>query len=90
MLDVPEEVAQERHSLPISLDELHRYREGYLKLAAEFGAKIQNGTLNAADLNDNLVFEVVNEFEAGYPTWLNGMFLFNPEQLNPGMTLERN
>lgn len=89
MLDVPAEVAQERHSIPISLDELHRHREGYLKLAAEFGAKIQNGTPNAADLNDKLVFDVVNEYEAGYPTWLNGMFMFNPEQLNPSTPSER-
>ncbi len=88
MLDVPEEVAQERHNLPISLEELHQYREGYLKLATEYRAKIQNGTLSAVDLNDNLVFEVVNEFEASYPSWLNGMFLYNPEQLNPGMSSE--
>ena len=89
MLDVPEEIAQERHNLPISLEELRQYREGFLKLADEFGAKIQNGTLSAVDLNDNLVFEAVNAFERDYPTWLNGMFLFNPEQVNPGMSEER-
>ena len=90
MYDVPEEVAQERHVLPISLEELQGYREGYLKLAAEFGAKIQDGTLSAADLTDSLVFEAMNEFEATYPTWLNGMFMFNPEQINPSTPSERN
>ncbi len=86
LLEVPVDVAQQRHDIPISREVVTRSRESYLELADSFGAKIMSGVEPPADISDRLAAEVVNAFEKRYPNWLNGLFLYNPNQLNPGMS----
>ena len=83
LLDVPVDVAQRRHDISISREVVSRNREHYLELADRFGVKIISGVEPQAEISDRLVADVVNEFEKRYPTWLNGLFLWNPNQLNP-------
>ena len=90
LLDVPEEVAQVRHELPVSIDTLRRYRGLHNTLASEYGAKVLDGTRDAVSLGDELAEDVVRDFEARYPTWLNALLLYNPSQLNPnGVSQEK-
>ena len=86
LLEVPVDVAQRRHDIAISREVVSRSRERYLELADRFGAKIISGVEPPGDISDRLIAEVMNEFEKRYPNWLNGLFLWNPKQLNPGMS----
>ena len=83
LLDVPEPVAQARHALPISTQRLAEYRRWYLSLGPAFGARVEDGQRGAGELGDETAARVVREFQARYPTWLNGLLLSNPRQLNP-------
>ncbi len=83
LLDVPEEVAQQRHELPMSIEALRQYRELHRKLAPEYGTKLLDGTRDVIGLSNELAEDVIRDYEARYPTWLNALLLFNPSQINP-------
>lgn len=88
LLDVPEDVAQDRHELSLDLELLGQNRERYLELSTRFGAQIQNGLESPSELGDKLQSDVLRDFEATHPNWVNWLLLYNPNQLNPGMSPE--
>ncbi|MFQ5874415.1 MAG: nucleotidyltransferase family protein, partial [Dehalococcoidia bacterium] len=85
VLDVPELVAQRRHTLPLSEDVLREQRRLYQDLGAGANARVVDGTRTSDEVIHEVAMEVIARFMENYPTWVNGLLLSNPSQRNPNM-----
>ena len=83
LLDVPVEVAQERHELPVTEGTLTEYRAQFMALAPNINAHIVDGTRSITEIGDGITAEVLKYWSDRYETWLNALLLSNPGQRNP-------
>jgi thymidylate kinase len=85
-LDIPNAVATQRKDEDTDADFLRRQREAYTRLTRRFNlcVKKTDGDFNL--IADEIVGEVLNPYFDGFRTFINGLFLSNPSQLNPRHT----
>lgn len=84
MLDVPADIAAERSLDAEDAADLEAQRALYGRALLALRMRLLDVGGDFAETNDRLVREVLQEYEDDFPTLTNGIFLSNPEQLNPG------
>ncbi|OGO22184.1 MAG: hypothetical protein A2144_14865 [Chloroflexi bacterium RBG_16_50_9] len=82
LLDVPESVSAQRKENVTGPEYLRRERNFYLELANLYHLRIKGTGREFSDNADEIVREVAASFYDRFPTFLNGIFLSNPAQLN--------
>jgi dTMP kinase len=81
LLDVEPEAAFQRTPDSPSLPELREQRELYLAVARRRGLRVRDTGAGFDETNDDLVREVLRDYEGRFDTFLNGLMLSNPRQL---------
>jgi len=81
-LDVPESISTERKDANTDIDYLSQLRQNYLKLAGRYHLNIKETAREFDATADEIVREVAVPYFNQYPTFLNGIFLSNPAQIN--------
>jgi len=82
LLDIPEEVCAERKSENTDPAYLARQRQAYLKLAARHNLRIKRTDSEFKETADAVTREVLTSYYRDYGTFIRGLFLSNPGQLN--------
>lgn len=82
LLDVPEEICAQRKSDNTDADYLHRQRKAYLDLAARYNLKVKKTDGEFGPIADEITREVMIAYYRDYGTFIRGLFLSNPGQLN--------
>jgi thymidylate kinase len=84
LLGVPADVAAGRSLDAEEAADLESQRALYGRALLALRMRLLDVTRDFAEANDRLVREVLQEYEDSFPTLTNGLFLSNPDQLNPG------
>jgi dTMP kinase len=82
LLDAPAKVAAERSLDPEDAGQLAAQRALYHKVAKARGLRVVDASGALAEASDVIVREVLTNFEDNHRTFVNGLLLSNPEQLN--------
>jgi thymidylate kinase len=82
VLDLSPETAQERKTDEVWHAEIDAERRRYQALAGQHGLRVLSTEGGFAESNDLLLREVIMTYMAGYETWLNALFFYNPSQKN--------
>jgi thymidylate kinase len=82
LLDVPEAESAKRKDASINIDYLKQLRQSYLKLAKRRHLNTKDTACEFEAIADETVLEVGVPYFNRYPTFLNGLFLSNPAQIN--------
>lgn len=83
LLDVDSEAAAERSLDAEDVADLETQRTLYDRVLLGLRMRLLDVTADFAEANDRLVREVLQEYEDGFATLSNAIFLSNPDQLNP-------
>ncbi|HVP57851.1 MAG TPA: nucleotidyltransferase family protein [bacterium] len=87
LLDVPADVTVARQAdenlSAAACEELARHREAYLAMARAYGLKVLETRNGQQETTSRIVRETMLKYYDGYRTWLNALFLSNPNQMNP-------
>jgi thymidylate kinase len=81
-LDVPESVSTQRKDASTDIDYLKQLRREYLQLADRYHLRTKETAREFDITADEIVREVAMPYFNQYPTFLNGLFLSNPSQIN--------
>lgn len=84
LLDLPAEIAAYRSLDPEDAADLRIQRDLYREMADATGAQMLDVSGDFAPASNRLVREALQQYEDGFATFTNGLFLSNPAQLNPG------
>jgi thymidylate kinase len=82
LLDVSEEACAQRKSENTEADYLRKQRKLYQELAGRYHLRIKNTDREFGDIADEITREVLTQYYRDYGTFLRGLFLSNPGQLN--------
>jgi thymidylate kinase len=83
LLDLPAEIAAYRSADPEDVTDLARQRELYRRMVDAQKLYLLDVSGGFMDSNDRLVQRVLQAYEDSFATFTNGLFLSNPDQLNP-------
>lgn len=87
LMDVPADVTVARQAdecrSTSSCEELARQRSAYMTLAGTYGLKVLETHSRPAETTSRVVRETLLKYYDRYSTWLNALFLSNPNQMNP-------
>jgi dTMP kinase len=86
LLDIPEDICAQRKDEDTDPDYLRRQRVVYMELARRYHLRIKNTDGEFSAIADEIVGEVLNPYFENYRTFLSGLFISNPGQLNPRRT----
>jgi thymidylate kinase len=81
-LDVPEAVSTQRKDASTDIGYLRQLRRNYLELAGRYQLKTKETARESETTANEIVREVATPYFNQYPTFLNGLFLSNPAQIN--------
>jgi glycosyltransferase involved in cell wall biosynthesis/thymidylate kinase len=84
LLDIPEKVCAARKNDNTAPGYLRRQRKAYFELAGRYELKIKDTNRELKLTVDEIVREVMPPYLDNFETALNGLFLANSSQLNPG------
>jgi dTMP kinase len=83
VLDVSPVTAQARKAGEIWHVDVEHERRRFQALAAQLQLQLLSTEGDFARSNDVLIHDVITHYMAGYETWLNALFFYNPSQKNP-------
>jgi thymidylate kinase len=89
LLDLPAEIAAYRSADPEDENDLARQRELYRRAADAQKLTLLDVSGGFMDSNGRLVREALQSYENDFATLTNGMFLSNPDQLNPDLLADQ-
>ncbi len=81
-LDIPEKVCAQRKSENTDTDYLARQRKAYLELTVRYNLKTKRTDREFREIADEITPEVLTSYYHDYGTFIRGLFLSNPDQLN--------
>jgi len=82
LLDIPAQVCAERKSENTDTAFLERQRKAYLELAERYKLRIKKTDREFTEIADEVTHEVLTSYYRDYDTFIRGLFLSNPGQLN--------
>ncbi len=82
LLDIPEDTCANRKDEDTDIDYLRRQRRAYTELADRYHLQVKKTDSDFSTLADEIVSEVMTPYFENFETFLNGLFLSNPSQLN--------
>jgi thymidylate kinase len=85
LLDIPEEVCAQRKDEDTDVGYSRCQRRAYIELAERYHLRIKRTDGELSALDDEITREVLIPYFDNFETFLNGLFLSNPSQLNKQM-----
>jgi dTMP kinase len=82
LLDLPEDVCAQRKDEDTNPDYLRQQRRVYMALADRYDLRLKRTDREFGTTADEIVHEVMVPYYKNFGTFLNGIFLSNPSQLN--------
>ena len=82
-LDIPEDISAQRKAEDTEPGYLRRQRQAYNKLIERYHLHCKRTDQEFSIIADEILSEVATPYYANFKTFLNGLFLSNPSQLNP-------
>ena len=87
LLDVPAELSVGRHAdedgSTAACEELSKQRLEYKYLATTYNLKVLPTSSGLDETSSQIVHETLLKYYENYATWINGLLLSNPNQMNP-------
>ncbi|MFA5309036.1 MAG: nucleotidyltransferase family protein [Dehalococcoidales bacterium] len=81
-LDVPEAVSTQRKDASTDIEYLRQLRRNYLRLTQRYHLATKDTARELETIADEIVLEVGAPYMKIYPTFINSLFLSNPNQIN--------
>jgi dTMP kinase len=82
LFDVPDEVSAQRKVEDTDADYLRQQRKAYAQLAARYHLRVKRTDGDFSTITDEITREILLSYFDHFETFLNGLFLSNPKQLN--------
>jgi len=83
LLDIPEDICAQRKVEDTEPDYLRQQRRVYTALAARYNLYTKKTDGDFSVIAGEILREVTTPYYSNFRTFLNGLFLSNPDQLNP-------